>query len=137
MKSSGSLNPLDQISIISFKRLLYLRSYLTKFIEVIWRTNTTPPQWKRGITILIHKKDSTDDLSNFRPITLQSIPLKVFTSALSNKLFLFLMKNNYTETSFQRGFTSGMPRLFEHTAHSSSKTKSKITCCNVVLYLLC
>ena len=117
MKSSGAPNPLDQISIVAFKRSPYLRSYLTKLIEVIWRINTIPPQWRRAVTILIHKKDSTDDPSNFRPITLQSIPLKVFTSALRNKLFVFLMKNDYIETSIQKGFTPGMSRTFEHTAH--------------------
>ena len=89
MKSSGSPNPLDQIPIIAFKRSPYLRSYLTKLIEDIWRTNTIPPQGRRTVTILIHKKDSTDDPSNFRPITLQSIELKVFTSALRYQLFVF------------------------------------------------
>ena len=61
MKSSGSANPLFKILIIAFKRSPYLLSYLTKFIEVIWRTNTIPPQWRKEVTILIHKKDSTDD----------------------------------------------------------------------------
>ena len=105
------------IPIIAFKRSPYLRSYLTKLIEVIWRTNTTPPQWKGAFTILFHKKDSTVDLSNFKLITSQSIPLNVFTSALRNKVFVFLMKNNYIETSVQRGFMPGMSRSFEHAAH--------------------
>ena len=89
MKSSGSPNPLFQIPIIALKKSPYLLSYLTKFIEVIWRTNTIPPQWRRAVTILIHKKDSTDDASNFRPITLQSVPPDVFTLALKNKLLCF------------------------------------------------
>jgi hypothetical protein len=33
MKTSGSPSPLDQISIISFKRCPYLRSYLTELIQ--------------------------------------------------------------------------------------------------------
>ena len=89
MKSSGSPNPLNQILIIAFKRLQYLCSYLIKLIEVIWRTNRIPRQWRRAVTILNHKKDSTDDPSNVRPTTLQSIPLNVFTLALRNKLFVF------------------------------------------------
>ena len=76
MKSSGLPNPLDQILIIAFKRSPYFRSYLTKLMEVIWRTNIIQPQWRRAFTILIHKKDSTDDPSNFRPtinITIDAI----------------------------------------------------------------
>ena len=45
------------------------------------------------MTILIHKKDSTHDPVNFFPITLQSIPLKVFLSAVRNKLFVYLMSS--------------------------------------------
>ena len=94
MKSNGSPCPLDQIPVIAFKRSVYLRSYLTKVIQVAWCNRTIPEAWKRAVTILIHKKESTHDPVNFRPITLRSIPLKVFTSAVRNKLFVYLMKNN-------------------------------------------
>ena len=68
------------------------------------------------MTILIHKKESTHDPANFRPITLRSIPLKVFSSAVRNNLLVYLMKNNYTETNVQKGFTPGMTGAYEHTA---------------------
>ena len=51
------------------------------------------------ITILIHKKDPTDDPGNFRPITLESVPLKIFTSAMRNRTYEFLLKNEYVESS--------------------------------------
>ena len=116
MKSNGSPCPLDQIPVIAFKRSTYLRSYLTKIIQGAWCNRTIPEAWKRAVTILIHKKDSTHDPANFSPITLQSIPLKVFTSAVRSKLFVYLMKNNYTETNIQKGFTPGMTGTYEHTA---------------------
>ena len=116
MKSNGSPYPLDQISVITFKRSAYLRSYLTKIIQVAWCNRSIPEAWKRAVTILIHKKGSTHDPVNFRPITLQSIPLKVFTSAVHNKLFVYLMKNNYLETNVKKGFTPGMTGTYEHIA---------------------
>ena len=70
------------------------------------RTNSISLQWRRAVTILIHKKDSADDPSNFRPLTLQSIPLKVFTSALRNEFFVF-----------SRKFMPGMSGIFERTAN--------------------
>ena len=79
IKYNGSPCPLDQMPVIAFKRSAYLRFYLTKIIQEAWCNRTIPEAWKKAVTILIHKKDSTHDPANFRPITLQSIPLKVFT----------------------------------------------------------
>ena len=117
IKSKSSACPLDQLSIIPFKKSAYLRSYLTAIISEVWISGRIPNAWKRAITILIHKKDSTDDPSNFRPITLQSVPLKIFTSALRNRMYEFLLKNEYIENSVQKGFTPGMTGTSEHTAH--------------------
>ena len=52
----------------------------------------------------------------------------MFTSAVRNKLFVYLMKNNYTETNVQKGFTPGMTGAYEHTtqlAHIIRQTKKK------------
>ena len=82
MKTSASPCPLDQVSIISFKPCPYLCSYLTDLIRCAWFSGVVPSAWKRACTVLVHKKGATDDPSNFRPITLESVPLKIFTSCL-------------------------------------------------------
>ena len=68
------------------------------------------------ITIVIIKE--TDNPANFRPITLQSVPLKVFTSCLRNKMFTFLVENNYIEHNIQKGFTPKVAGTLEHTAYN-------------------
>ena len=78
MKTSGSPCPLDQISIICFKRCPYLRSYLTELIQAVRLSGNIPEEWKKACTILIHRKDNSDSPSNFRPITLQTIPLNCY-----------------------------------------------------------
>ena len=120
MKSSGSPCPLDQLSIICFKRCPYLRSYLTDLIREIWLSKTVPAEWKKACTILIHKKGNTNDQSNFHPITLQSIPLKVFTSCLRNAMYSFLVSNNLIEQSIQKGFTPNLCGTLEHTAQMAN-----------------
>ena len=117
MKPSGSPCPLDQISVICLKRFPYLRTYLTEIIHVAWSSGIVPSEWKKACTILIHKKDETDNPANFRPITLESVPLKVFTSCLRNKIFAFLSENNYIEHDIQKGFTPNVAGTVEHTAH--------------------
>ena len=116
MKSSGSPCPLDQLSIICFKRCPYLRSYLTKLIQAVWLSGTVPDEWKKACTILIHKKNDTTSPENFRPITLQTVPLKVFTSSLRNAMFTFLLANNFIEHKIQKGFTPHLSGTLEHTA---------------------
>ena len=69
------------------------------------------------ITIIIIKETDNPAIANFRPITLQSIPLKVFTSCLRNKMFTFLVENNYIEHNIQKGFTPKVAGTLEHTAH--------------------
>ena len=117
MKASGSPCPLDQISIICCKRCPYLRSYLTAIIAEIWKKKVIPPIWKKAIIILIHKKGSTNNPGNFRPITSETVTLKILTSALRNNVFQFLSSNNYTETNIQKGFVNGFSGTFEHTSH--------------------
>ena len=116
MKSSGSPCPLDQISIICFKRCSFLSSYLIEIIHATWMSGVFPSDWKKACTILIHKKGDQDNPANFRPITLDSIPLKVFTSCLCNKIFQFLADNNYIEHMIQKGFTPKLSGTLEHTA---------------------
>ena len=97
MKTSGSPCPLDKISIISFKRYPYLRSFLTNIIRVIWESGHISENWKKACTILVHKKGSRDDPANFRPITLESVPLKVFAFCLRDFIFSFLKQNDFIE----------------------------------------
>ena len=120
MKASGSPCPLDQISIICFKRCPYLRSYLTDVIRNVWISGIVPTEWKKAATILIHKKGDSNDPSNFRPITLESVPLKVFTSSLRNSIYAFLYENGYVEQRIQKGFTPKISGTLEHTAQMAN-----------------
>ena len=137
MKSSGSPCPLDQLSIICFKRCPYLRTYLTDLIHDIWLSGTVPTEWKRACTILIHKKGNTNDPSNFRPITLESIPLKVFTSCIRNAIYSYLVSNNFIEQNIQKGFTPNLSGTLEHTAQMADLiNKARIKQRSVVITLL-
>ena len=130
MKPSGSPCPFDQISIISFKRCPYLRSYLTEIIHAAWSYGVVPSEWKKACTILIHKEGDTNDPANFRPITLESISLKVFSSCLHSKTFEYLSNNNYIEQNIQKGFTPKLSGTLEHTAQmahiiNTARTKQR------------
>ena len=67
----------------------------------IWKSGHIPVTWKKAVSILIHKKGDSDTRSdkpeNFRPITLEPVLLKVFTSLLRDRIYGFLQENNYIE----------------------------------------
>ena len=137
MQASTSPCPLDKISIICFKRCPYLRSFLTEIIRVIWLSGRVPPEWIKAATILIHKKGATNDPPNFRPITLESVPLKVFTSCIRNSIFNFLKQNNFIENQIQKGFTSNISGTIEHTSFMSHVlNKARIKQRSLVITLL-
>ena len=113
MKSSGSPCPLHQISIICFKRCSYLKPFILNICTEVLRRHTLPAQWTKVATILIHTKGDASLLENFRPITLEPVGLKVFTSLLRNRVFTYLIINQYIESHYQKGFMPGMSGTFE------------------------
>ena len=118
MKASGSPCPLDQISIIVFKRCPYLRSYIfAACFQKNFLYKTDSLYVEKAVTILIYKKGEQNDPQNFRPITLETVPLKIYTSFLRNRMYNFLNKNGYIEFTIRKGFTPGMAGTFEHTYH--------------------
>ena len=68
--SGGSPCPHDKISIIILKRCPILRTYIHEIISHCWLHRMFPRCWKYAFIILIYKKKSNTEPSNFRPITL-------------------------------------------------------------------
>ena len=58
----------------------------------------------------------TNNPANFRPITLQSAGLKIFTSCLRDSIFDFIKINGFVENKIQKGFTHKVSGTLEHTA---------------------
>ena len=119
MKSSSSPCPVDQISVICFKRCPYLRSYITAVCSQVLASQLIPSPWRRATSILIHKQGDTDDPANFRPITLEPTTLKIFTSLVRNRIFTFLVRNGYAESHIQKGFIPGLSGTLEHIASTA------------------
>ena len=59
---------------------------LHPLFEKIWNEGEMPNDWKCGLLIKIPKKGDTANCDNWRGITLLSIPSKVFTRILLNRI---------------------------------------------------
>ena len=70
--------------------------------------------WKKACTVLIHKKGDITEPAKFRPITLESVHLKIVSSCLRDSLFAFLKSNGFIEHKIQNGFPPKRCGTFEH-----------------------
>ena len=79
-----------------------LRSFTLNICIEVLRSNTLPAQWTKAATILIHKKDDPSSPENFRSVTLEPVSLKIFTSLLQNRVFTYLVNNQYIKSHYQK-----------------------------------
>ena len=83
---------------------LYTIRWLHRVITAVWNTERTPLDWRKAIIIPIHKKGDKKECNNSRGISLLSVPGKVFTRVMLNRL-----KDTVDETlrENQCGFRKG------------------------------
>ena len=76
---------------------------LHSVFSVVWRTGIIPADWKRGLIVPLWKgKGDRQDCSNYRGVTLLSVPGKVFARVILNRVRGCLLKYQRPE---QSGFT--------------------------------
>ena len=51
---------------------------LEQLFSVIWREETVPKQWRKGLIVNLFKKGDREDPGNYRGITLLSVVGEVF-----------------------------------------------------------
>ena len=65
-----------------------------------------PEGWKKYNVVPVHKKESTNLIKNYRPISLLPIFSKIFEQLIFNSLFNYFMQNKLF-TECQSGFIPG------------------------------
>ena len=85
---------------------------LTRIINIGYECNTFPDCMKKASIKVIHKKDSTEDISNYRPISILPTISKIFERAAVNQIVNYLETNN----------------LLSNCQHAYRKHHSTITC---------
>ena len=86
------------------KMLAFLRTELHRTISYCCEKQTFPKTRKYAFTIIIYKKGDKKVPSNFRPITLQSVFAKMYSSLIRNRIYKYILENNYIQAKIQKGF---------------------------------
>jgi hypothetical protein len=97
----------DGISPRLLKELRYLLADpLRNLFEKSLESCTVPKDWKLATVTPIYKKGPKSEPSNYRPVSLTSIPCKVMESIIKDKLMAHLQSENLIKQS-QHGFMEG------------------------------
>ena len=82
---------------------------LHKLFTEVWTTGRVPSEWKEGIIVSLYKgKGGKDECSSYRPISLLSVPGKVFAHILLARINPLLISHRRPQ---QSGFTAGRSTL--------------------------
>lgn len=127
----------DQVSYRDLKLADPGGKILLEVFNICAKFRKVPSKWKVSKTILIHKKGNTEDISNFRPISLSVTIYKIYTALWANRLVQLHQKllNKHQPGIFspeQKGFlpVEGCSEhifMVEDLIHNARNTKKDLT----------
>ncbi|KAH9078198.1 hypothetical protein Ae201684P_019292 [Aphanomyces euteiches] len=90
---------------IYFRFRLALLPLLHTIFNRCWSSKRIPAPWKTSVTQLVYKKGDAADVSNWRPLALQTTLYKLYASIVKARFSLWLESNERLSNS-QKGFRS-------------------------------
>jgi len=85
--------------------LPHVSQALHSLFQRVWRCGRVPADWKDGIIVSLYEcKGPKNECSSYRPISLLSVPGKVFSHVLLERIHPLLQM---TQRPQQSGFTAG------------------------------
>ena len=114
-KRNGAAPGLNALSYVPYKKCSAVLNFLILLGQKIWKTKEIPNDWVMAYIILLSKSNDLHLVSEFRPIAITCVSGKIFFSVMSDRLQVFMLRNNYISRDIQKGFLAGMPGCIEHT----------------------
>ena len=114
-KRNGAAPGMNALSYVPYKKCSSIIKFLAKLGRKIWKSRDIPVDWAMAYIILLPKSENLTLVSEFRPIAIACCAGKIFFSVVSDRLQVFILRNNYISKEVQKGFLAGMPGCIEHT----------------------
>ena len=106
-KRNGAAPGPNGIPYLVYKKIPFLQHHLIQILQEMW-PNFELPQSRCGITGLIYKSGSNEEVSNYRPVTMTDTDGKILLSILASRSLLYKKENGYYDLAVQKGFTNDM-----------------------------
>ena len=113
-KRNGAASGPVGIPCLTYMKIPFLQHHLCLILQEMW-PNFDLPGSRHGITRLIYKNGSNDEVSNDRPVTMTNTDGKIFLSVLATRSLSYMKNSGYYDLSIQKGFISDMAGCAEHT----------------------
>ena len=76
---------------------------------MIWRRGKIAQSWRYAEGVNIPKDEKSENIDQFRVISLLSVESKIFFSIVAKRLSDSLLSNKYIDTSVHKGGIPGVP----------------------------
>ena len=76
----------DNLPIEAFKHSQVAKDELFRVVNLIWDSESIPPDLVRGVFVMLYKKNSRDDFKNYRAICLLCHAYKLLSSVIARRL---------------------------------------------------
>lgn len=103
LKKNKSAGPDDITAEMLQITLPWSAHYLQDIFSTSYNEGKLPREWKEAIVVPIHKKGKKSEVSNYRPISLTSVPCRVMEHILVSNIYQHLEKEDLL-TNRQFGF---------------------------------
>ena len=80
---------------------------LTTLFQLLAASGTLPEQWKTTHFSALHKKQSRQNPSNYRPVSLTCVVCKIMESIIRDKIMTYMTDNHAMFSKAQHGFRPG------------------------------
>ncbi len=99
-----------------YKRCPKVAKLLWGYLRELWRKNVISDTWREAEGIFIPKEENAKIVNKFRTISLLNVEGKLFFALKSDRITDFVIKNNFINTSIQKGGIPNVSGCIEHTA---------------------
>ena len=115
-RRNGSSPGINMIPYKVYKFCPNVCDFLFRLFVSCYKNCVIPIQWRIALEIYIPKVKSPDvnNIKDFRPISLLNVEGKLFFSVLSKRLEEHIFKNNFIDSSIQKGCMEKVPGCWEH-----------------------
>ena len=93
---------------------LFRRLWL--LLRTVWKSGTVPDCWQAAESCFVPKEKHSENIKQFRTISLRSVVGKIFFAFLARRLTTYMTDNTYIDSSVQKGGIPGFSGCVEHTS---------------------